>query len=149
MLWEEESGANPSSLRSDPPPTHIKPSQMCHQNQNQNGKLETNNQTLISRQSKCAIKIFKGKMQILVETRNFGQFRLFLLLIVQSQPILGDRWKGIHLKSFDAILLLTKMGIFHLIVHIKMPRGRSPKLPPLLKWVPQCLPYLLVGSPAS
>ena len=27
-----------------------------------------------------------------------------------------------------------------------MPRGRSPKLPPLLKWVPQCLPYLLEGS---
>ena len=36
-----------------------------------------------------------------------------------------------------------KISIFHLIGRIKMPLGRSPKLPPLLKWAPQCLPCQL------
>ena len=35
------------------------------------------------------------------------------------------------------------MGIFQLIGCIKMPLGRSPKLPHLLKWALQCLPCQL------
>ena len=41
---------------------------------------------------------------------------------------------------FDTIYLHWRAGISLLIGGIKTPLGRGPKLPPWLKWAPQCLP---------
>ena len=61
-------------------------------------------------------------------------------LVSVTQQTVEKYHPDLTILHFDTIYLHWRAGISLLIGGIKTPLGRGPKLPPWLKWAPQCLP---------